>query len=278
MAIIACSGKAGSGKNTFASILQWVVNPQYSKPSYFNYDYIVTERGKKDINTISTWKQVAFATKLKRMASIILGVPIEKFEDQEYKASYLSSEWDVWRIRFANGKQYGKNFSTGEEAIKWEAAERYDLQWQRTRITTITREKVTIREFLISLGLKCRNIHKNFWINGLFSDYKPTNLNKDGYLEYNNGKTLVVPNPQMFPEELIYPSWIVTDCRFLNEAKAIKDRGGIIVRINRPDNPYPSINSESETQLDNYSFDHVVENKSLEGLVESAKKILNEFN
>ena len=30
-----------------------------------------------------------------------------------------------------------------------------------------------------------------------------------------------------------YPNWIITDCRFPNEAKAIKDRDGISIRVNR---------------------------------------------
>lgn len=53
---------------------------------------------------------------------------------------------------------------------------------------------------------------------------------------------------------------IVTDCRFPNEAEAIAERGGVIVRIVRPgvtdDDPHPT-----ETALDDYPEDIVVYNE-----------------
>jgi hypothetical protein len=52
---------------------------------------------------------------------------------------------------------------------------------------------------------------------------------------------------------------VFTDCRFVNEAEAIRDRGGVIIRIRRPDtsavNRHPS-----ETALDGYRCDWTVEN------------------
>lgn len=55
---------------------------------------------------------------------------------------------------------------------------------------------------------------------------------------------------------------VISDMRFKNEAQAIKDRGGILIRINNP-----SIDTSSkhisETDLDNYSgFDFVIDNDS----------------
>ena len=52
---------------------------------------------------------------------------------------------------------------------------------------------------------------------------------------------------------------VVTDCRFPNEAQAIKDRGGVVWRISRegvgPANSHPS-----ETSLDDWNFDAWVDN------------------
>jgi hypothetical protein len=52
---------------------------------------------------------------------------------------------------------------------------------------------------------------------------------------------------------------VVTDCRFPNEAQAIRQRGGFIVRITRegigPANSHPS-----ETALDDWDFDAVLDN------------------
>lgn len=48
----------------------------------------------------------------------------------------------------------------------------------------------------------------------------------------------------------------ITDVRFPNEAQMIKDEGGIIVRIERPDNPH-AINAQhaSESQVDSIPYD-----------------------
>lgn len=57
---------------------------------------------------------------------------------------------------------------------------------------------------------------------------------------------------------------VVTDVRFPNEAHEIRKRGGIMVRVNREGNG-PAVDSEghvhkSETALDNYKFDYVLNN------------------
>lgn len=60
-------------------------------------------------------------------------------------------------------------------------------------------------------------------------------------------------------------AYAFTDCRFENEAQAINDRGGVVVRIERPGvgpavNPDTGQVHKSETALDGYPFDHVVRN------------------
>lgn len=53
--------------------------------------------------------------------------------------------------------------------------------------------------------------------------------------------------------------YAVSDCRFLNEAEAIRERGGKVIRITRP-GVGPANSHPSETSLDNYKFDAVVSN------------------
>ena len=72
---------------------------------------------------------------------------------------------------------------------------------------------------------------------------------------------------------------IITDTRFPNEAQAIKDKGGIIIRVERPNllNNQNNINLEhiSETALDAYEFSHSIENNgTIEELIKQVKKIL----
>jgi hypothetical protein len=115
---------------------------------------------------------------------------------------------------------------------------------------------MTVREFLQILGTEClRNgLHNNVWVNALFADYKPAKLS-----EYNPSK------------------WVISDLRFPNEARAIKDRGGYIIRIDRP-GVKPVNNHPSETALDNWDFDFRIANVSdLVSLEYSADFILKQI-
>jgi len=92
---------------------------------------------------------------------------------------------------------------------------------------------MTYRELLQKLGTDALrdNLHYNVWVNALFADYS------------------------------VHEDWIITDVRFPNEAKAIKDRGGKIIRVDRPF--YKPINNHpSEVSLDNWEFDYKIGNVS----------------
>lgn len=123
--------------------------------------------------------------------------------------------------------------------------------------------QTTVRDFLQLLGTDAiRNgLHSNAWVNALMADYKETETN-----ERLSQFILKVTPPS---------NWIVTDCRFPNEAEAIKDRGGIIIRIDRPGvepvNAHPS-----ETALDNWDFDYKIANVSdLASLKQTVEVLLN---
>lgn len=57
---------------------------------------------------------------------------------------------------------------------------------------------------------------------------------------------------------------VITDCRFRNEADAIRNLGGLVIRINRPGvgpNTAPDGSVHvSDVALDGYEFDHVINN------------------
>lgn len=68
---------------------------------------------------------------------------------------------------------------------------------------------------------------------------------------------------------------VLADCRFQNEADAIRDRGGLVLRVNRP-GVGPATNAAgevhtSETALDGYDFDHVIDNS---GSVEDLHRVM----
>lgn len=111
---------------------------------------------------------------------------------------------------------------------------------------------MTLGEMLQKIGTDClRNgFDDQIWIKSLFVDIDP---DKD---------------------------YIVSDCRFKNEAEAIKERNGILIRINRPINPVAEasgrdLNHLSEIDLDDYEhFDYIITNDgTYEELVEKIKQI-----
>lgn len=54
---------------------------------------------------------------------------------------------------------------------------------------------------------------------------------------------------------------LITDVRFLNEADYVRKCGGVVVRVNRPESA--SVDEHvSETELDDYKFDFVINNNS----------------
>lgn len=79
------------------------------------------------------------------------------------------------------------------------------------------RQKMTPRLLLQLLGTECGRdiIHPNIWVNALFADYRAEDAGIISGKDYKEN------------------NWIITDVRFENEAKAIKDRGGILIRIER---------------------------------------------
>ena len=128
-------------------------------------------------------------------------------------------------------------------------------------------KKTTVREVLQQVGTEFRNqLHPNIWVNSLMSEYKPINQSAPGRFTVNYPPEVDFIHNQDYDGDieryLIYPNWVITDVRFVNEADAIKNKGGINIRIDRPNllNNQNNINLEhiSETSLDDYKFNYYV--------------------
>jgi hypothetical protein len=238
--LIGISGQIGSGKDIVGKIIQYLTSKDYLQGIGDIESYL-------ESNTVYNfghwnWQIKKFASNLKKICSILTGIPIEKFEDQEFKKSESGEEWDY---------------------LNYEHSMRGDTV------------KMTVRELLQKVGTDIfrEQLHNNVWINALFGDYK---------LE-NEESTYLNPYPT-----IEYPNWLITDLRFPNEFQAIKDRGGICVRVNRFETqtfytqrvsfPDAIPIHESERALDDYPFDYVINNKgSIEELIEEVKKMLLHF-
>lgn len=235
MAIIALSGYSGSGKDSVGKIIQSLTETNIPDYKVFNGTEWVPMKG------FSPWVIKKFAGKLKQIASLLTGIPIEKFEDQEFKKTYLGPEWDVLKMK--PGKRQDGIFP---KKVDMESV------------------PMTVREFLQKLGTDAMRdgLHANTWVNALMADYKPTKL------QWSDG-------PLGGYEEGPMPNWVITDCRFINEARAVKSKEGIVIRIDRS-GVGPINNHPSEVELDNWNFDYKIANVSdLEALKHSVEVILN---
>jgi len=198
-----------------------------------------------------------FAYPIKRVVSILLGCDVNQLEDREFKEKPLGKDWIVHWYKDNKGRKFLTR--TASEAVN------------HPDRAIAGQDMLTPRILLQLLGTEAgRNIiHPNIWVNALFADYKKIAYNWDC-----DGNTTVKG----------YPNWIITDVRFTNEAKAIKDRGGIVIRVNRTyyteDKKYimghdPFETHPSETALDDYNdFDYVIENDgTIQDLIDKVKAL-----
>jgi len=252
--IIGINGKIGAGKDTVGTIIQGL---------------LLTNK-----NQSSEIKK--FAGKLKQIASILTGIPVKKFEDQEFKKNYLDSEWGTVQDIPLNSIP----------------------PFADIKFNTL----MTVREFLQKLGTEAMRdgLHVDTWVNALFADYHPT-PNKS--MEESFKEQFVTGSSEIHYK---LPNWIITDMRFPNEMEAVKERNGITIRVTR--NPIIVITLDgekltldynewlkqkqfyenqgwqftehpSETALDNADFDYeIVNDGTIEDLVEKVKEILTKEN
>ena len=128
----------------------------------------------------------------------------------------------------------------------------------------------------IGTNLFRNQLHPEIWVNSLMNEYK-------SYLSSNHPVDDLDWEPRF-----IYPNWIITDMRFTNEMEAVKKRGGITIRVNRPcdicgGSGYHKMSCPvsksgehlSETSLDKSEFDYIIDNNSdIQSLIEKVKIIL----
>lgn len=187
----------------------------------------------QELQPENNWQVKKFSGVLKKVASLLTGIPQDRFEDQEFKESFLGGDWSL-PVETPLDVVFG------------------DVQFMKM---------MSVREFLQKLGTDAiRNgLHPNAWVNAAMVGYYP--------IHHDHA-----------PNGFEYPKWIFTDCRFPNEAHAIKSKGGVIIRIDRP-GVGPVNDHPSETALDNWDFDYKILNASdLTALKQTVSVILNKIS
>jgi hypothetical protein len=248
--IIALSGKKQSGKNTVASIIQYLTST-FKKGDeiqlvrkHIPYSVWVTQ-------TIgyTQWEQRALANPLKQIMSILTGISVQDMEVESIKQSELNEEWWYWNV-----------FKTSQR-VAYIGNEEFDKIDFFVKLI-----KPTLREALQELGtdLLRNQFHPNTHLNCFFKDYReaPT---ENSTTKWEESK------------------WIATDTRFLNELTALKEKGAITIRVNRPmakTLPNQAHLHPSETALDHITnWDFIIDNdKSIDEVIIKVENILKKLN
>jgi hypothetical protein len=122
----------------------------------------------------------------------------------------------------------------------------HDLEDRNVKSSKISWLGISYRKLLQEFGEGIRQtVGKNFWVDSLLS-------------QYDNSQ-----------------NWIISDVRYVEEANAILDRDGILIRVNR-DTGFDDIHV-SEISLDDFeNFGYVIDNndKSLEDLFDECNYIV----
>ena len=140
--IIGINGKIGSGKDTVGKIIQYLTYPvNVDIQTYLEKEVNGQFEIKPNVHTVPNFEIKKFAGKLKQIASLLTGIDVEKFEDQDFKMTNLGPEW---------------------------ARPFYDKE------SNVHYETITVRKFLQLLGTECMRmgLHVNTWVNALFADYR----------------------------------------------------------------------------------------------------------
>jgi hypothetical protein len=89
--LIGVSGKMGSGKDTVGAIILALTSREFENFSYNTVSELICQN-KMHLFT-SDWSIKKMADNLKRIASILSGVPAHMFESQDFKKSKMDPEW-----------------------------------------------------------------------------------------------------------------------------------------------------------------------------------------
>ena len=286
--LVGVSGKIESGKDTVGLIIQYLTD-KYARRDGLTFQGWLDEW--EDIDpeynaTASPFAVKKFADTLKDIVCLLLNCTRYELEDREFKEKELGEEWWKYEVTcrdFADAVKLNKLFYDVKYYNSVEEAEEI-VDKSGIINYTIKCIKLTPRLLLQLMGTECGReiLHPNIWVNALMSGYKASNFMLDNNIQARGVR---------------FPDWIITDMRFPNELKAVKDRNGITIRVNRQlpcgdvqfngtqeeweelvkrnKEKNAKFNHPSETALDNATFDYIIDNVgTIEDLIVKVREIL----
>jgi len=253
--LISISGKLSSGKDSVAIIIQGL-------ELSLDEDQIIHAVRQQTYFNSSNWEIKRFADKLKDTVCLWLGCSREQLEDREFKEKPLGEEWDKWGVSYnCPTSEVQKIFGTHDEALK-HAKSLGASDKILTHFDVIRKIQMTPRKLMQLLGTEAGReiIHPSIWVNATFSEWEDNQ------------------------------NWIIPDMRLPNETNAVKNRDGILIRVQRDrwkrlgverGETIPVSDKEthlSETALDDYNdWDYVLENNgTIMELVNKVKTIMQQ--
>lgn len=182
------SGLKNVGKDTSANMLRFLLNT----PSFLHFYWIY--KNFSFLGNFGKWKVISFAKPLKEVLSIILGVPVEKFEDRDFKENYCV-DFNTSKIHKCTDNNVrllsDKNLSKLIESDSYHIIKTYNL---------------TIRQCLQYFGTQiCREfISDKIWINAslkgknlIFSDLRFKKEFEE--LDYHKSFRVLIERPGCTP-------------------------------------------------------------------------------
>lgn len=266
--IISISASINSGKDLTGQIIQYLMARKLRDVKYpvseDDFDTFI----KNNHHLTCSWEIKKFADKLKDMVCMMLACTREQLEDRVFKDTPLGGEWGKWKVTDNDPDCWDEYyFSSEEEALN---SIKDDGILYFTYNPKIEKILMTPRLLMQLLGTEAgRNIiHPNLWVICTMSEYNPDS------------------------------KWIITDNRFPNEVKAVKNKNGLTFRIERDFNLrfpeyqnleevhakdidlYTQLTHFSETALDNHTeFDYVIQNNgTVLDLIQNVEQILIKEN
>lgn len=224
--LFAFSGVKGSGKDTASNMLQYCL----SVPKMFRQYWIYNKFGKL---FHKSWKITAFADVMKKMLAVLLNIPIEQFNDRNFKENF--------RVNLST-----LECSTSRNQINKILPDTKFNRFAKELNPDIRYYNLTIRQLM------------QFFATNVMRTFFGENVWITSTLRNASDKT------------------IISDCRFLNEAKAIKEHGGKLIYINTPNTKFGQHQSEKEMEqmLNDNVYDIVIDNSgNLKDLFNKIKNI-----
>lgn len=171
MAIISISGQAGVGKDLVGKIIQsLIVKHTHNTKAQITNEKIAKLVSEDKSYSHSGWQIKKWATAVKKIASLITNIPIEKWEDQNFKRSYMGEEWNKFIIEYKHIDKDGIYTEFFDDQEEFHMTYKYISS--RYKIIRHGYFPITHRQFLQLLGTNAMRdgLHKNCWVNALMSE------------------------------------------------------------------------------------------------------------